>query len=331
MSPPIAPTDARAARIASALTRGKRVALESAAPIDALARQVWPALPERIRRRASVATWAFGNGNRFDLVALPRLAGVERDTSYLDPAAFESMEEAPPRPRVDGWSLARVLPLAGGATALAGMLLGLWWRQGDGVARALPDPPARVASTAALTAPDRRPPDRAAYRDAPADPDERRRVGEALLALAERFGVAGGAAGEDDPAALMILLADRLRYRGPTLSAAELAGLAAGQDREGALALRWHAQIRRFAADRRLPADFAQGPLRWQLDTLAWSFHLDLDRGDDPAGRRRSGAEVPHALGEALAVDVPLRSTPLSARHPALAAYRDFLGPFPRR
>src|SRR4029077_842514 len=98
------------------------------------------------------------------------------------------------------------------------------------------------------------------------------------------------------------------------------------RDRESAHALRWHARTRRFATDRPLPDDLAQGPLRWQLDTLAWSFHLD-----DPTDRRRSTAEIPHALAEELAVDLPLFPSALSARHPALAAYRDFLGRLPRR
>src|SRR5205085_399729 len=100
-----------------------------------------------------------------------------------------------------------------------------------------------------------------------------------------------------DPTRLMVLLAEELRYRGPMLSDAELARLASLPDREGALALRWHDRIGRFAVDRPLPADFAHGPLRWQLDTLAWSFHLDGDR--DPAGGRRSLAEIPHVLGAA--------------------------------
>jgi hypothetical protein len=69
--------------IVDALCGGRRVAVQSAAPIDALARDVWQALPFRIRLRASVATWAFDNANRFDLVALPKLAGVERDPSDL--------------------------------------------------------------------------------------------------------------------------------------------------------------------------------------------------------------------------------------------------------
>jgi Raf kinase inhibitor-like YbhB/YbcL family protein len=41
--------------------------------------------------------------------------------------------------------------------------------------------------------------------------------------------------------------------------------------------------VRRFTDDRALPKGFARGPLRWQLDTLAWSFHLD-DDPDAPRG-----------------------------------------------
>ena len=76
-----------------------------------------------------------------------------------------------------------------------------------------------------------------------------------------------------------------------------------------------------------MPGDFARGPLRWQLATLCWSFHLD----DDPTAPRRSPAEIPHALADALAVDLPVRATPLSARYPALAGYVEFLGRLPRR
>jgi hypothetical protein len=126
----------------------------------------------------------------------------------------------------------------------------------------------------------------------------------------------------------MVLLAERLRYRGPRLSEAELARLATLPDRDGTLALRWHDRIGRFADDRPLPGDFARGPLRWQLDTLAWSFHLD---GSRDRGRGRDPSEIPHMLGASLAVDVPLPSLALSARHPALTAYRRFLGRLPRR
>jgi hypothetical protein len=78
------------ASIVTALTQGRRVVVQSSAPIDALARDVWSRLPGRVRNRASVATWAFDTANGFDLVALPRLSGSELDRSdvmlALEPA-----------------------------------------------------------------------------------------------------------------------------------------------------------------------------------------------------------------------------------------------------
>jgi hypothetical protein len=79
--------DGQLAAIVGAIARGRRVAVQSAAPIDALARDAWRALPFRARLRASVATWAFDNANRFDLVALPKLAGIAREPSDLVLAA----------------------------------------------------------------------------------------------------------------------------------------------------------------------------------------------------------------------------------------------------
>ncbi len=75
--------DERRQAIVEALTHGRRVAVQSATPIDALARDVWRALPLRVRLRASVATRAFDNANHFDLVALPKLAGIAREPSDL--------------------------------------------------------------------------------------------------------------------------------------------------------------------------------------------------------------------------------------------------------
>lgn len=75
--------DGRRNAVVEALTRGRLVAVQAAEPIDLLARAVWRALPLRVRLRASVATWAFDNANRFDLVALPKLAGVSREPSDL--------------------------------------------------------------------------------------------------------------------------------------------------------------------------------------------------------------------------------------------------------
>jgi hypothetical protein len=89
--PPPAPVsrseDDHVQRIAESLIQGHRVAVESPKPITELATAVWSALPMAVRAHASVATWAFANGNRFDLLALPKLKRTELDTSYLDPTA----------------------------------------------------------------------------------------------------------------------------------------------------------------------------------------------------------------------------------------------------
>jgi hypothetical protein len=82
-TPTMATGDNRAAAIVTALTQGRRVVVRSSEPIDALARGVWNALSRHVRRRKSVATWAFDNANHFDLVALPKLARLARDTSDL--------------------------------------------------------------------------------------------------------------------------------------------------------------------------------------------------------------------------------------------------------
>lgn len=330
----VPPADSRAGAIAAALARGRRVALESPGPIDDLARDVWRALPARVRRRASVATWAFGNGNRFDLLAAPRLAALALDGSYVDPAAAPAAAPAASRRDGVGWRWALGLGLAAllgaGAVGLARRGAG-----GDDV----PGPPAPRADAArpgpATTPPP--PPDD----DAGADPAERRRVAEALAELADRFadalpaaGGRSGRAGDRDPVALMERLAAGLRYGGPYLSDAERAALAADPARDAALALRWDDLARKFAADRPLPGDFRRRSLRGQLAALAWSFHTEGAAGAvEPGGPRRAASEVAQALAEALAVDFPVRplAPPLPDRHPALAAYRAFLGRLPRR
>lgn len=69
----------QSARIVAALRAGGRVVVQSGEPADALARSVWQRLPRGLRRRTSVATWAFDDANRFDFVALPKLAGLDLD------------------------------------------------------------------------------------------------------------------------------------------------------------------------------------------------------------------------------------------------------------
>jgi hypothetical protein len=75
--------DQRFEPIVEALVQGRRVVVQSAEPIDVMARAVWQALPWRVRLRVSVATWAFDNSNRFDLVALPKLTAICRESSDL--------------------------------------------------------------------------------------------------------------------------------------------------------------------------------------------------------------------------------------------------------
>ena len=156
----------------------------------------------------------------------------------------------------------------------------------------------------------------------PVGPEERARIVDGLEALADRFeGFEIGHPG--DPAALMARISGQIRYRGPTLSPAELARLQGESDPDRDRALAWHERITRtFADDRPLPEDFARLPLARQLDRLAWSFHLE------PPPRAE---DVPAALLEALSRDGPVRPTPLAARYPALSDYARFLGRLPRR
>lgn len=79
------------------LMENRKVAVESSSPIDKLAERVWFHMPEKVRKRASVATLAFANGNQFDLVALPKLTGVALDRSYVnnDPPPKPVSESAP--------------------------------------------------------------------------------------------------------------------------------------------------------------------------------------------------------------------------------------------
>ncbi len=82
-STPVVDSDSRMVQIVSALSQGRRAVVQSNEPIDRLARSVWCVLPRSVRRRATVATWAFDNANHFDLVGMPKLAGVALNDSDL--------------------------------------------------------------------------------------------------------------------------------------------------------------------------------------------------------------------------------------------------------
>jgi hypothetical protein len=304
--PPIGPIDPRAADLVSTLIRGRRVAIEAAGPIDALARQVWHALPEGVRRRATVATWAFGNGNRFDLVAVPRLAGLEFDRSYVDLAAIEAGSPSSVR-GADRWvALLRPGRRALAVSVVAGLVAaGLAWRGIDG------SKGSRIPTHETPGSVDPEP---------PVGPEERARIVDGLEAMADRF-EAFEIGRWGDPSELMARISDRLRYRGATLLEADRDRLAADPDPDRDRALAWHDRIKAFANDRPLPGDFARLPLRRQLDEFARSFHLDPPPRSDA---------IPEFVAEALSRDGPIRPTPLASRYPALSDYARFLGRLPR-
>ena len=87
---------------------------------------------------------------------------------------------------------------------------------------------------------------------------------------------------ETDPTSWMVLIADRLRYRGEFLSENDLKRI---DQASGNITMKpisgsvreWDRRLRRFIADRPLPADFKRtdAPLRWQVAVIAWSYHLD--------------------------------------------------------
>jgi len=115
-----------------------------------------------------------------------------------------------------------------------------------------------------------------------------------------------------------------VRYRGPILSDAEIAAISRGAGVGRSRALEWDRLIRRFLPDRPLPTDFSSGPLRWQIDTLAWSFRLDPDM-------TLTSAEALDALSEALTLDEPVRPNPLESTYPAIREYATFLERIPVR
>ena len=159
----------------------------------------------------------------------------------------------------------------------------------------------------------------------PLTPAEEAKVVAGLIAMAERFSALDPTPPDlgRRPTEIMERLKERLTYRDSLLTPSDAAGLAASSDPDRGRALAWDTHVRLFLPDRPLPADFADGPLGWQVRVLAWSFHLDP--GSRPAG------EVPRLLSEALGVPVSARPTPLAAVYPALADFGRFLRRLPPR
>ena len=285
------PTDnLQAMQIASALAKGRRVALEAPGPIDDLARQIWMALPLRRRAKLSLATWTFAVANRHDLLALPRLAGVTLDRSYVD---LTSLGTSPPRRPSHILRNRRSNPLA------------------EPCHRCIHDAQPRLASgpspirlvaivdvSESHLIPLNHPPERKTIRQ--------------FLSIASRlrraFSRWRNALGRSIPSyplsdldtdALMMRLRERLAYRDSSLTPDEVNELR--QSISPARPLAWHTHIDLFRPDRPLPNDFTQGPLDWQLRVLAWSFHLN------PANRPPE--EIPHFLSESLSLPFPVHAT----------------------
>lgn len=301
--------DRRVGRIVAALARRRRVAVEAGEPIDGLAREVWASLPPRVRRRASVATWAFAGENRFDLVAFPRLAGIALDASYLAPGVLDAPEpvvRSRARPIHDIRAPGSGVVAGVGIVAVVALTLA-WVRFGRTQARPVAEAPASAVASRPDLAPE-------------PSPAEAARLRAGLQALASRF--AGFDLGPtSDPTAFLAGLADALHYHGRLLTAAERDRIAHDPDPDKARALAWHDQIQRFRDDQPWPGDFAGLPLTGQLHAVARSFHLD------PTLRAEA---VPAALIAALARPGLVRPTPLAARFPALSEYARFLGKLPR-
>lgn len=305
-----------AGRITTALRGRRKVAIESATPIEALARDVWWIGGVALRRR-SVATLAFSDANRFDLIAVPRLAGLDPNAGYLTLDTLESA--AGSRPMRRRWIL-----VSGFLVVALGGVLGALALLKERDPEALPEAVVTPRGVEAISLVTEFPPP---LRE-PAvvvDPDARRLVVDSLIDLADRFGIAEGLApgADPEPAALIRGISERLRYRGRWLSESEREELRRVDDPEARRVLGWDARLRRFAPDRPLPEDLSGGSTRWQVAMLAWSFHVDPHPGLAPP-------EMAFALFEALARPESIRPSPLETRYPALADYARFLARLPR-
>ena len=300
------PLDPRGRRVVAALKGRRRVALEAPGPIDDLARAVWAHLPVGVRRRASVATWAFSNENRFDLVAFPRLAGIALEPIYLAPASLDAPEPvpAPRQGRARAVNTPGAVPVAWAGMA-AVVAVALAWSAGKGWfdrRPAVEPPPPEVVA------------------EAPSSPAAAPRLRAGLDALADRF-AAFDVGPSTDPATLLTRLADGLHYHGRVLTPAQRAEIARDPDPDKARALLWDDEIRRFLDDQPWPGAFATLPVEQQLHAVARSFHLDPIPPAD---------QIPEALIRALARPGAVRPTPLAARFPPLSEYARFLGRLPR-
>ena len=314
----------RASAVATAMKRGRKVALASDSPITDLARQVWRLLPASARKRCAVATWSFAESSRFDLVAARSLAGWDLGGAYVDPFAA--------RPPAKRKRPIRIGVIAVGVASLVAYSASQWWNSGEDARVAalaeIEDPTAIVIRAKRLVDP-RPGPARSAYADETPSLEERDEVLKRLRKFTRNFRAPaaflprGEVPHEDDKSlSELIQTIYYCRYDGPLLNSEEWSSLSGDPSPGRSRALAWDRHIRHFVEDRPIPPSF--GPLRWQVDTLAWSFHVDPDP-------KLTIIEAIDALADALTLDEPIRRNPLESTYPALEEYAKFLAKLPVR
>ncbi len=312
--------------LTAALVLGRKVALESSEPITLLARAVWgmdPAIPWRV----SFATLAGSTAIPFDLVALPRLSSADL-TAYLSPEllpAFAARSEPQRFLRIRRW----FWPVLGGGLLLLPLVLAASCsdrRDREPAVVATPNPPPPVVPGTIPRNPVATAPIRPAS-SGPENPDTRAAVAEGLRDFASRYGVPLDPPGDglDNPSPLIRQIADRLRYRGAFCLDPAFLQHALGPEAQRLADVQNHL-LRHFRPERPLPGDLELGPLRWQLETLAWSFDVPLP----PA---LEAAEIPFHLAETLQIPSAPRSVPpdLAQRFPMLSNQSAFVANLPRR
>ncbi len=314
--------------IARAIGLGSRVIVSSDRPIDDLAREIWRKLSFRVRRSASFSSWSHGDGARFDLVAMPAAAAASAVEADRRAVAAETLPISSGA-RSNG-STRIVDPIVVGAIVAAFTVLLITY-MAVSVYRSRRPETANKRPEFRAEVPDR------SRRRGELSRAEIDRIGESLVDFAERFHLLDRTTDADliarldrpndqDLTRLMLLIDSRLRYRGPRTTEADRNLWLSQPGNVATRIAQWEDQIRMFTPERRLPADFANGPLDWRLAALAWSFHRE-----SIAEHVESPSEIPGLLAEELAVPFRVEADPRFLDNEPLLEYEKFLKRLPRR
>jgi len=296
---------------------GRSVVIESATPIDDVAKAVWRALKPRERRINSFATLTFRAPLRFSLSAVPRIAEdvrasgahiLTRDEALQDARHLASESRAFVHEPIASFDLThrrhKVRLVAQGLLLLGILAILGWW-----IASMREPTPSPQVETIAPPAPS---PDDVR----PVEPDERSRLVEGLIELGERFHVDMPAS--LDPTSLMRAIDRQLRYRGAWLSEKDRERIERESPRDREIVLVWDDHMQSFRSDRPLPRDFSERPLREQVALFAWSFRV-------PADPRQPIDELPRIMIETMGIDRSVMPSSVRARFPVLTEYQRFL------